>query len=64
MDSATSRESGRIRVSEIADELGIDFPELLAEFWRQCPKVVDDKMTVPAGWLRVLRYARFGREAA
>lgn len=57
MDSGTSRE--RVRVSVIADELGIDFVDLLRKFWEVCPRVVDDQMTVPAGWLRVLRYARF-----
>lgn len=52
----------RVRVSVIADEVGIDFVDLLYKFWQVAPEVVDAKMTVPAGWLRVLQYARSQRE--
>jgi hypothetical protein len=43
----------------IADELGIEFAPLLYKFWRVCPEVVDNNLTVPAAWLRVFTYARF-----
>lgn len=45
----------RVRVSEIADEIGVPFPDLLFKFWRTCPKVVDGNLTVPATLLDLIR---------
>lgn len=47
--------AGRVRVSEIAEEVGADFPELLFTFWKTCPEVVDDNLTVPASLLDLVR---------
>ena len=44
----------RVRLSVLADELGVDFGGLFGEFCRLFPGHIDSDITVPAAWSPLL----------
>ena len=48
----------RVRLSELADQLGVDFGGLFSKFCETFPDHIDDDITVPAQWGPVLERLR------
>lgn len=54
----------RVRLSALADELGVDFVELFRHLCAACPDEIADDLTVGGRWRGIFRAFQDGRIVA